>query len=108
MHLIVSYYEICFLYLHRVIVVAQCKIKASNNLIEMKSISYEKMVFTDYVKSIRNEREEFVKTIANITSSSPSSVSRWINGRTTPPIVKQKIIAEHLEIPIDLLFPQKG
>ena len=93
--------------MHRAITQSQCKIRTSDNLREMKSTSYEKMVFTDYVKSIGNEREEFVKTIANITSSSPSSVSRWINGRIVPPLVKQKLIAEHLNIPINILFPQK-
>lgn len=73
----------------------------------MELTNYEEMVFTNYVNTIPNQREELIKELADITSSSSSSVYRWINGVTIPPIVKQKIIAKHLGISVDILFPPK-
>lgn len=64
------------------------------------------MAFTDIIKSMPNQREETIKKLAELTSSSTVSVYRWINGQVIPPLVKQKIIADYLNLPIEELFPK--
>lgn len=61
--------------------------------------------FVDYMKSLQT-REKVVKEIAKATSSSVTSVYRWINGEVTPPPLKQQIIADYFNVPIDSIFPK--
>lgn len=64
------------------------------------------MTFTDLIKRMPNQREETIKKLAELTSSSPVSVYRWINGQIIPPLVKQKIIADFLNKTVEELFPK--
>ena len=64
------------------------------------------MAFSDYILSLPNQREEAIKKIAEITCSDTSSVYRWINGKATPPPIKQKVIAEYFNMSIEELFPE--
>jgi hypothetical protein len=63
------------------------------------------MVFTD-IKSQPNERARLVKLLMAKTQTSESVVYRWLSGQITPPPIKQKIIAEVLNRPIEELFPK--
>lgn len=63
------------------------------------------MVFSEYMRNLRNEQQETIKELAKITMSSNMSVYRWINGMSTPPPLKQKVISEYLKRPIEELFP---
>ena len=65
------------------------------------------MAFSDYINSLPNQREEAIKKIAEITYSDISSVYRWINGKATPPAIKQKAIAEYFNMSIEELFPKE-
>jgi len=64
------------------------------------------MAFSDYILNLPNQREETIKKIAEITCSDISSVYRWINGKATPPPIKQKVIAEYFNKSIEELFPE--
>lgn len=64
------------------------------------------MAFPDLIKNMPNQREETIKKLAELTSSSQVSVYRWINGQVIPPLVKQKIIAGYLQKTVEELFPQ--
>lgn len=63
------------------------------------------MVFTD-IKSQPNERARIVKLLMKKTQTSESVVYRWLSGKITPPPIKQKIISEVLNRPIEELFPK--
>ncbi len=65
------------------------------------------MVLRDYINSIPNPRMEVIRKIAEITDSNISTVYRWMSGAINPPTVKKRIIAKHLGIPVDELFPPK-
>ncbi len=64
------------------------------------------MTFTDHANNLSNERVEFVKKIAEITLTSPATVSRWISGEFMPSKVRREIISRELGIPEDELFPK--
>lgn len=63
------------------------------------------MVFIDYMNSLRDVRSEEVKKIAELTSTTRSTVYRWISGEINPPSLKKKIIADFYGKPINELFP---
>ena len=65
------------------------------------------MAFSDYIQSLPNQREDTIKKIAEITCSDTSSVYRWINGKATPPLIKQKAIAQYLNVTVEELFTQE-
>ena len=54
------------------------------------------MLFSEYVNSLPNLKVEEIKKIAELTCSSTISVYNWVAGKTEPPLVKKKIIAEYL------------
>ena len=64
------------------------------------------MTFTDYFKTLSNERAELVKRIAEITTCDQTTVSRWISGEFRPSRRRREIIASELGIPSDVLFPE--
>lgn len=68
------------------------------------------MVFSKYMQSLPNQQTDTIKQIAILTSSTTTSVYRWIAGKARPPLVKQKLIAEFLGFKLDELFPpeEKG
>ena len=63
------------------------------------------MVFSKYIQSLPNQQTDTIKQIADLTSSTTTSVYRWIAGRARPPLV-----AESLGIELKELFPpeEKG
>lgn len=63
------------------------------------------MVFSDYMKGLRNERQEVIDLLAEKTKTSKNTVYRWISGEITPPALKKSIIAEVLNFPVEELFP---
>ncbi|HBB00706.1 MAG TPA: transcriptional regulator [Porphyromonadaceae bacterium] len=66
----------------------------------------KKMTFKDYGSSLSNERTEFIKRIAEITTCDPTTVSRWISGEFKPSRRRRAIIAEEMGIPEETLFPE--
>jgi len=68
------------------------------------------MVFSKYIQSLPNQQTDTIKKIADLTSSTTTSVYRWIAGKARPPLVKQKLIAEFLGFKLEELFPleEKG
>ena len=66
------------------------------------------MVFGDYMNSLPNVKLDTIKKIAELTCSSTVSVYRWISGDIEPPLLKKKIIAEHLGLSVDELFPKQN
>lgn len=65
----------------------------------------EIMTFKDYAGTLSNERAEFVKKIAEITTCDQATVSRWISGEFRPSKKRREIIAKEMGISADILFP---
>lgn len=65
------------------------------------------MVFRDYIKGLPNQQFYTIKKIAELTSSSVTSVYRWMNGDAVPHPLKQKVIAEYIGKSVEELFPTK-
>lgn len=70
----------------------------------MAHTDHQTIGFVDYMKSLQT-REKVVKEIAKATSSSVTSVYRWINGQVVPPPLKQQIIADYFKVPVESIFP---
>lgn len=68
------------------------------------------MVFSEYMRSLPNQRQDTIKQLAKLTCSTTMSVYRWISGDVKPPLVKQKLIAEFFNMNLEDLFPpeEKG
>ncbi len=64
------------------------------------------MVFIDYMNSLRDVRSEEVKKIAELTSTTRSTVYRWMSGEINPPFLKKKIIADYYGKSVNELFPE--
>lgn len=62
------------------------------------------MVLNDILNS-RNQKRELIKKIMSETKTTESTVYRWLQGKLTPPPVKQEIIAKILNVPVKELFP---
>lgn len=65
------------------------------------------MVFTEYMNSLPNVKQDTINKLAEITSSSTMTVYRWINGSIKPPMVKKKIMAEFLNKKVEVLWPEE-
>lgn len=65
------------------------------------------MVFSEYMNSLPNMKVEEINKIAELTCSSTISVYNWIAGKTDPPAIKKKTIAEYLGKTVEELFPIK-
>lgn len=63
------------------------------------------MVFSDYMNSLPNEKQETIKRVAEVTMTSVSSVYRWISGEIEPPAIKKNAIAALLNMDVNELFP---
>lgn len=63
------------------------------------------MVFSEYMESLPNLKVDTINKIAEVTCSSTISVYNWIAGRSEPPVLKKRIIAEYLGKPVEELFP---
>lgn len=66
------------------------------------------MVFSEYIKSLPNQRQDMIEQLARETQTSKSVVYRWMSGQITPPPVKQTIISNILGIPTEELFPKNN
>lgn len=66
------------------------------------------MVFSEYIKSLPNQRQDMIEQLARETQTSKSVVYRWMSGQITPPPVKQTIISNILGIPAEELFPKNN
>lgn len=65
------------------------------------------MVFTEYMNSLPNVKQDTINKLAEITSSSTMTVYRWMNGSIKPPMVKKKIMAEFLNKKVEVLWPEE-
>lgn len=63
------------------------------------------MVFSEYMESLPNLKVDTVNEIAKLTCSSTVSVYNWISGRSEPPTLKKRIIADYLGKSVEELFP---
>lgn len=52
-------------------------------------------------------KQAFVESIAELCCVHQQTVRMWISGVQRPDALKQKLIAEHLQIPVTTLFPPK-
>lgn len=93
------------------------KIEPSELLIDLEKQMREKMVqkeqtelsFKEYYRntvwSSKNLPSEFRKKIAKACGVTENAVYRWLNGAVVPGKLQQEKIAELLEIPAEVLFP---
>lgn len=58
------------------------------------------------MNSLRDVRSEEVKKIAELTSTTRSTVYRWMSGEINPPFLKKKIIADYYGKSVNELFPE--
>lgn len=63
------------------------------------------MDFKEFVNSLPNQRSETIAELARICRVSPSTVYRWMNGDFFPDPLKRKVIADYLNIPEKVLWP---
>ncbi len=70
----------------------------------MESTQSEKKDLSSYINRLPT-REKIIKGLAEVTMSDTVSVYRWINGKTTPPPLKRKVIADYLGVSVEDLFP---
>ena len=68
----------------------------------------KKMAFTDYINSLPNIKADTINRICELTCSDKSTVYRWLGGTIEPPLLKKKIIAEYLHLPVEDLFPKSS
>lgn len=66
------------------------------------------MALKDYINSLPNVKADTIAKICVLTCSDKTTVYRWISGSTEPPLLKKKIIADYLHIPVDELFPNSA
>lgn len=63
------------------------------------------MDFKEFVISLPNQRSETIAALARVCRVSPSTVYRWLNGDFFPDPLKRKVIADYLDIPEKVLWP---
>lgn len=64
-----------------------------------------KMVFSDYINSLPNERYDMIHKLAEVTCCSEVSVYRWLNHVNEPSLLKKKVMAEFIGKPVKELWP---
>lgn len=67
-----------------------------------------KITFTGYADGLTNERIEFVKQLAALTTSTEVTVYRWMSGESTPTKMKREAIAKFLGKTTAELWPSKS
>lgn len=67
------------------------------------------MTFAEFYERIKAKQPtlEFRERVANACGVTTNAVSRWLAGTTVPDKLKKEKISELLEIPVDVLFPDK-
>ena len=63
------------------------------------------MDFKEFVNSLPNQRSETIAELARICRVPPSTVYRWMKGVFFPDPLKRKVIADYLNIPEKVLWP---
>ena len=53
-----------------------------------------------------SERVKFIRKIADLTKKSDFTVRQWIAGRQRPDALTQTVIARHLKVQAEELFPE--
>lgn len=77
----------------------------NNNNLQLKNM---KITFTGYAESLTNERIEFVKQLAALTTSTEVTVYRWMSGESVPTKMKREAIAKFLGKTTAELWPSKS
>lgn len=65
----------------------------------------EKMTFSEFMKSLPNERQDAILKLKDECRVTLSTVYRWVNGSSIPDKLKRKVIADTLGKPEKELFP---
>lgn len=65
----------------------------------------QNLTFSDHYNNLPNLRKDFIKKITEITNKSPRTVYYWINGKGNPSETDKQLIAQHLNVHKDVLFP---
>lgn len=55
-------------------------------------------------RAVTAPKSDFVKKLAELTKSHPTTVRAWIYGTQKPDALKTSLIAKHLGVPEDELF----
>ena len=63
------------------------------------------MKFTEYIKSLPNQRNEVIMDLTKLCRVNESTVYRWLRGDFVPDALKRKVISEYLNIPAKELWP---
>lgn len=63
------------------------------------------MKFTEYIKSLPNQRNEVIMNLTKLCRVNESTVYRWLRGDFVPDALKRKVISEYLNIPEKELWP---
>lgn len=71
----------------------------------MALTDHDQKTFVDHMNGLQT-REKVVADLAILTTSTRSTVYRWINGQVIPPALKQNIIANYFGISVEELFPK--
>lgn len=53
------------------------------------------------------DRRAFVRRIATVTKRSETAVYNWISGKYRPDALAQTVIAQELNTPVSVLFPEE-
>lgn len=53
------------------------------------------------------DRRAFVRRIATVTKRSETAVYNWISGKYKPDALAQTVIAQELNTPVSVLFPEE-
>ena len=63
------------------------------------------MKFTEYIKSLPNQRNEVIMDLTKLCRVNESTVYRWLRGDFVPDALKRNVISEYLNIPEKELWP---
>ena len=63
------------------------------------------MEFTEYIKSLPNQRNEVIIDLTKLCRVNESTVYRWLRGDFIPDALKRKVISDYLNISEKELWP---
>ena len=71
----------------------------------IKTFKRLEMEFTEYIKSLPNQRNEVIISLTKLCRVNESTVYRWLRGDFVPDALKRKVISDYLNIPEKELWP---
>lgn len=71
----------------------------------IKTFKRLEMEFTEYIKSLPNQRNEVIIGLTKLCRVNESTVYRWLRGDFVPDALKRKVISDYLNIPEKELWP---